>query len=65
MFLILNIIKRYTDIVHTSAGKFGISGTSGDADFWVNGGESQVGCTAKKSIQEFLGKKNCLIEVDL
>lgn len=58
ILLILKITKRFTDVVHTSAGKFGISGTVGDADFWVNGGETQNGCTAKKSIQDFLGKNH-------
>lgn len=36
--------------------KFGYEPFKADLNFYVNGGETQVGCTARESIQSFLGR---------
>jgi pimeloyl-ACP methyl ester carboxylesterase len=48
----------WTDIIHTSMNKFGVGPKYGDADYYPNGGETQPGCTAKKSIQDFLANQD-------
>lgn len=36
---------KFVDIIHTDAGGYGQSSSTGSADFWPNGGRNQTGCS--------------------
>ncbi|XP_054710963.1 uncharacterized protein LOC129220557 [Uloborus diversus] len=46
----------FVDVIHTDGGGIGMLETVGHVDFYPNGGEVQVGCTASNSIRSLLEK---------